>query len=98
MKKSEEIQYLLEDLKKSRKEGLPVAEWRGNAQQLFSTLCSGNPDKKTLTYDQAKSLSKKQAIECMAELDCYFYNFKFVGNEEEHKWQELSNHLRRIYS
>ena len=98
MKKFEEIQSLLEDLKTSRKEGLPIAEWRSNAQRLFDTLCSGNPDKKTLTYDRAKSLSKKLAIECMAELDCYFYNFKFVGNEEEHQWQELSNHLRGIYS
>jgi hypothetical protein len=98
MKKFEEIQSLLENLKTSRKEGLPIAEWRGNAQRLFDTLCSRNPDKQTLTYDQAKSLSKKLAIECMAELDCYFYNFKFTGNEEEHQWQELSNHLRRIYS
>ena len=98
MKNFEEIQYLLEDLKKSRKEGLPVAEWRSNAQRLFVTLCSVSPAKKTLTYNRAKSLSKKLAIECMAELDCYYYHFKFTGNEEEHKWQELSNHLRGIYS
>jgi hypothetical protein len=98
MKNFEEIQHLLADLKKSRKEGLPIAEWRGNAQRLIGTLCSGNSPKNSLTYDRAKSLSKKLAIECMAELDCYFYNFKFTSNEEEHQWQELSNHLRGIYS
>jgi|TARA_B100000315_G_scaffold222559_1_gene226678 hypothetical protein len=94
----EEIQNLLEGLKKSRKKGLPIAGWRSSALTLFGTLCSEDSKKRASTYEVAKSLSKKLAIECMAELDRYFHNFKFMGDEERYKWQELSNHLRRIYS
>lgn len=91
----EEIQNLLEGLKKARKEGLPIAGWHNNAQRLFKKLCN-NGEK--ASNDVTKALSKKLAIECMAELDSYFNIFDFMDEGERHKWQELSNQLRMIYS
>ncbi len=91
----EEIEIDLEELKKARKEGLPIADWRSTALRLFSKFCNSIED---ASYDLSKILSKKIAIECMAELDSYFNIFGFVGDGEKHKWQKLSNQLRMIYS
>ncbi len=91
----EDIEIDLERLKKARKEGLPIADWRNNALRLFKKLCNNGEE---VSYDVAKALSKKLAIECMAELDSYFNIFGFMDEGEKHKWQELSNQLRMIYS
>jgi hypothetical protein len=98
MENSEDIQKQLEELKESRKESLPIAGWRAGALGLFGTLCSEDTERNVSAYDVAKSLSKKLAIECMAELDCYFHTFGYVSDDEENRWQELSGHLREIYS
>jgi len=91
----EEIQNLLEGLKMDRKEGLPIADWRNDALRLFKKLCNNGEE---ASYGAAKALSKKLAIECMTELDSYFNFFGFMDEGERHKWQELSNQLRMIYS
>ncbi|ODS34077.1 MAG: hypothetical protein SCARUB_00750 [Candidatus Scalindua rubra] len=92
----EEIQTELEELKKARKEGLPIAGWRRKALKLFKALCNGNKEKSP--YEAAKSLSKRLAFDCRAELEKYFINFGFNDEGEKDKWQEMSNHLRMIYS
>lgn len=91
----EDIESDLKELKKARKEGLPIVDWRNDALRLFKKLCSNG---KEASYDVAKALSKKLAIECMAELDSYFNFFGFVDEGEKHKWQRLSNQLRMVYS
>jgi len=98
MENIEGIQKQLEKLKISRSDGLPIAEWRSGALRLFETLCSEDAEKDVSTYEVAKSLSKKLAIECMAELDCYFHTFGYANDEEENRWRELSELLRGIYS
>jgi hypothetical protein len=92
------IQKRLEELKISRNEGLPIAEWRSSALGLFVILCSGGAERDASKYEVAKSLSKKLAIECMAELDCYFHTFGYVSDDEGNRWRELTEHLRGIYS
>ena len=91
----EDIEIDLERLKMARKEGLPIADWRNSALRLFKKLCNSGEE---ASYDVAKALSKKLAIECMTELDSYFNIFGFMDEGERHKWQELSNQLRKIYS
>lgn len=91
----EGIEIDLEGLKMARKEGLPIVDWRNNALRLFKKLCNSGEE---ASYDVAKALSKKLAIECMTELDSYFNIFGFMDEGERHKWQELSNQLRTIYS
>jgi len=91
----EEIEIDLEGLKKARKEGLPIADWRNNALRLFKKLCNSGEE---ASYVAVKALSKKLAIECMAELDSYFNVFNFVDDGEKRKWQKLSNQLRMNYS
>ncbi len=91
----EDVEIDLEGLKMDRKEGLPIADWRSNALRLFKRLCNNGEE---ASYDVAKALSKKLAIECMTELDSYFNIFGFMDEGEKHKWQGLSNQLRMIYS
>ena len=91
----EDIEIDLEELKRARKEGLPIADWRKTALRLFIKLCINGEE---ASCDLSKILSKKLAIESMAELDSYFNIFGFVDDGEKHKWQKLSNQLRMIYS
>lgn len=91
----EDIEIDLKGLKKARKDGLPIADWRNNALRLFKRLCNSGEE---ASYDVAKALSKKLAIECMTELDSYFNIFGFMDEGERYKWQELSKQLRMIYS
>jgi len=92
----DDIEKSLDELRTARKEGLPVSGWRKNAIKLFKVLCDGNKDK--IPSEDEKLLSKKLAFDCNAELEKYFINFGFSGEGEKDKWQELSNHLRTIYS
>lgn len=91
----EDIEIDLQKLKRARKDGLPIADWRNTALSFFIKLCNNSEES---SCDLSKSLSKKLAIECMAELDSYFNIFGFVNDGEKHKWQKLSNQLRMIYS
>ncbi|ODS34088.1 MAG: hypothetical protein SCARUB_00761 [Candidatus Scalindua rubra] len=92
----EEIKKKLEVVKKARKEREPIVKLNSKALDLFETLCSF--DKGKPSYAVAKSLSEKLAIECMTELDLYFYNMKFADEKQKKVWNELSDYLRKIYT
>ncbi|MCF6147740.1 MAG: hypothetical protein E3K37_03680 [Candidatus Kuenenia sp.] len=89
--------HVLNTLKKARKEGLPIAEWRKNALFLFEYLCDTDQQTGMPSYDAVNFLSKEIALECVAELDCYFNTFGFTNQRETDQWHELSRLLRKIY-
>ncbi len=95
MLNQEDIRIDLDDIKEARKDGLPIADWRYTALNLFDKLCINDGEE---SRELQKTLSKEIAIECMAELDSYFNLFGFVDDGEKHQWQKLSSQLRAIYS
>ncbi len=92
----DEIEIDLQGLRRSRNEELPIAGWRSKALCLFTKLC--NNGEETSSFETLKTLSRRLAIECLAELDRYFNVFGYMDEGEKRKWQGLSNQLRMIYS
>lgn len=90
--------HALNTLRKARKEGLPIAEWRKNALSLFEKLCGTDQQAGMPSYNAVNFLSQEIALECVAELDSYFHTFGFVNRKQIDQWQELLRLLRGIYA
>lgn len=96
-----ELREKLLNLKDVRKNGdllNPDIGWRVKALEFFDMLCGNDKTKGIERYITLNSLSEDFAIECMAELDQYFYTFGFMNEIEKKQWEELSGRLRMIYT
>lgn len=92
------IEKELEEKKSARKEGLPIAEWRKKALDLFNVFrLECDIINKDVSTKMTKSLTRKLAFDCKAELENYFANFGFDCEEEKDKWGIISEQLKKIY-
>ena len=94
-----DIEIQLAELKDARENGLPIAEWRQKALNLFEIFCREltTSDSRKAENKNGSTLSRRLAFDCRAELENYFVNFGYDDKEESDRWAIISEQLKTIY-